>query len=108
MGTHRFPAESELPSTTAVLTVTTVDDGPERVRVALTGEIDMSAADGVGNAVVELLHRQPYRRLEVDLAEVRFMDSSGVNILVRCSARAEQLGCRLIVTNPRPIVHRVL
>lgn len=69
-----------------------MDDGPERVLVALAGEIDMSTADGVGSAVVELLHRQPYRRLEVDLAQVRFMDSSGVNILVRCSARAEKLG----------------
>jgi anti-anti-sigma regulatory factor len=44
----------------------------------------------------------------MDLADVGFVDARGINALVRCRAQTVAAGCRLVVTNPQPIVYQVL
>jgi anti-sigma B factor antagonist len=49
-----------------------------RTAVAVTGEIDLATADGMGEAVRAHLRSGP---VLLDLAGVTFMDSSGVRVL---------------------------
>jgi len=80
----------------------------DRVRVAVTGEIDMDSAERLDDAVGCALTMPGVRRVEIDLTEVTFMDSSGINVLVRCHAGAHRAGSSLVVTHPQPTVLRVL
>lgn len=82
-----------------------VQVGPDGAVVA-RGEIDVasvsdfervlfSVADGTGPVVV-------------DLVGVSFIDSSGMNALVRCYKRLEPTGRRLVVRGSQPSVARSL
>jgi anti-sigma B factor antagonist len=73
--------------------------------VALHGELDLASADGLAAALVEIAGST----LVVDLADLSFMDSSGIGALVvaRKRIRARGLG-ELMVTRPTPIVQKAL
>jgi anti-sigma B factor antagonist len=73
--------------------------------VALHGELDLATANGLVEALVEIAGST----LVVDLADLSFMDSSGIGALVgaRKRIRAKGLG-ELVVTRPTPIVREVL
>lgn len=109
MDTERFdwfPDSARAPRT--VLTYTTLSEGLQRVRIRFSGEIDLSSSDLVHAAVCDALRSDHPSGLELDLAEVRFLDSSGIHALLRCRTEAIKAGCRLAVTNAQPIVYRVL
>jgi anti-anti-sigma factor len=109
MGTHRFDnVPDSLPAQRAVLTHITVREDAERVRIAFCGEIDLSSADLVDAAVTDALLSHHPRRVDVDLAEVRFLDSSGIHALLRCRAQAIEAGCQLAVTNPQRMTYQVM
>jgi anti-anti-sigma factor len=78
------------------------------VRIVFFGEIDTSTCDVVTAAVIDALASPGLRYLCLDLAEARFMDSSGIHALVHCRAQATYSGCRMVVMNPQPIVYRAL
>jgi anti-anti-sigma factor len=82
--------------------------GTGLVRLAAAGEIDMASAPQLDRALTDALTRHEPRHIEVDLAEVSFLDSSGINALVGARSRAASTGCRFSVTNPAPPVRRVL
>ncbi len=65
----------------AWLTVTDApDDGP--LLVGLGGELDIAGLPDVAPQITALLERDP-QPLRLDLRELRFLDSSGVAVLVR-------------------------
>ena len=63
--------------------------------------------DELRRAVDEALAAKP-TRLEVDLAEVGYIDSTGIGVLVGASHHAEEAGCGFEVTHPQKNVRRVL
>ena len=77
-------------------------------RVVLSGELDLS----LGEALTEVLARQIGQPgtavVRVDLAEVTFVDSWAIGVLVRSRQEAAAAGCRFFVSNPRGHVRRVL
>ena len=81
---------------------------PGRVTLRPTGEVDMSTVDDFDAALTEALGRPGLAELVVDLADVGFLDSSGVRVLVQGVARARERGVTLRVTDPQPLVARVL
>ncbi len=91
-----------------VLTVRLNQRTTDRVQVAVTGEIDMDTAERLDDAVAHALTMPGVRRVEVDLTEVTFMDSSGIHVLVRHHAGVHRAGFSLVVTYPQPNVLRVL
>lgn len=97
------------PSTTTFTSATTspVRRDPLSAYVSLYGEIDMASADTALATLHEAMDGL-HQRLDIDLADVRFLDSSGISILMRCWRRAGQIGCRLSVINARPNVYRVM
>ncbi|MFB8306861.1 STAS domain-containing protein [Kitasatospora purpeofusca] len=80
--------------------------GPVRI-VSLTGELDRDSADGLRTALAGL-PEEGLARILVDLAELSFCDSTGLNILLRARQEAEPAGVRLELAGPRPVVVRLL
>lgn len=76
--------------------------------VALTGEIDMRTADQLGDRLCAELDIDGCRRLEVDLAGLRFIDSSGIRNLVRAARHASGLGVEFTVVRPEELVRTVI
>ena len=92
-------------ATPTFLDVTTSEPRHGTVRVAAVGEIDMNSAPRLHRAVLDALAAHP-SLIEVDLAGVTFMDSSGINTLIECRRHAG--GAELRVINPARPVRRVL
>lgn len=78
------------------------------VEVAVGGDFDMAATFKLEPEVDRLLAETRVRRLVVDLAEARFIDSAGVGALLSIRERTEQLGVELILANVPDPVQRVL
>jgi anti-sigma B factor antagonist len=81
-------------------------DGDGHVVVVLCGELDMAAAAGVAAALAAAAAREPW--VIVDLAGLRFIDASGLAVLVRGRKQARQAGGDLLLAAPRHQVLRVL
>ena len=81
---------------------------PGTARLAVAGEIDLSNSDLLHVRLLNVLSTLHPHHIEVDLAEVTFLDCSGLTVLVALSQAAARTGCRLRITNPQPIVRRVL
>jgi anti-sigma B factor antagonist len=75
--------------------------------VRLSGEIDISTISSVRLVVQELLETD-IESIVLDLSDVRFMDSSGIGILVAAHRRAQARGTALTLRHPTPIVAKVL
>jgi anti-anti-sigma factor len=71
--------------------------------VRISGEIDMSNAELLGQSLEQIVGagRGP---LVVDLAALEFMDSSGIAILLRAAARVDSIEVR----NPSSTVRRII
>jgi anti-sigma B factor antagonist len=78
------------------------------VEVALAGDFDMAATFKIEPEVERLLARQEVRRLVLNLAEVRFIDSAGVGALLSIREQAEHRGLEMTLANVPGPVQRVL
>jgi anti-anti-sigma factor len=74
------------------LTVTVDERDPAMIRVA--GEIDYSTSARLHEAVDEVLRTGTGGPLVFDLADVEFMDSSGLAVLVEAENRGAQVHVR--------------
>jgi anti-anti-sigma factor len=79
----------------------------EHAVVAPVGEIDLASAPVVQRAAFGTL-ALPIRQITIDLAGVGFLDSSGLNMLLRVQRRASELGIGFAVVSAAPAVQRVL
>ncbi|HYZ28512.1 MAG TPA: STAS domain-containing protein [Thermoleophilaceae bacterium] len=86
--------------------VTVSTDGDQAV-VMLRGELDMSGVDRARQAVeqAESLDKQ---LLVLDLSQLEFIDSTGLEVVLRAARRAHEAGRRLIVRRPSSYVRRLL
>jgi anti-anti-sigma factor len=70
-----------------------VFDDPEAVRLVLSGELDMAVAEMLGDRLRRL--RNEGYDVRLDLAELEFIDSSGLRELIIALAEARCDGWRL-------------
>ncbi|MHB8233814.1 MAG: STAS domain-containing protein [Solirubrobacteraceae bacterium] len=82
-------------------------DGGASATLELVGELDISSADRLKQAVGELLVERGARELTVDLRQLTFIDSSGLAALVYTSRQCDQHSCRLSVIRGSESVHSV-
>jgi anti-anti-sigma factor len=73
--------------------------------ITLSGEIDMSCSDALINLLTSTA--QGTDDVQVDLAEVDFMDSSGIHALIAGYRAAHGAGRRFTVVGPQQNVRRV-
>ncbi len=78
------------------------------MNVALLGEIDHHTAKSVRDEIDGELTRLVPKRLEFDLGKVDLMDSSGLGLILGRMRKAEDIGCRMVITDASPRVFRIL
>ena len=78
------------------------------LRLRLCGELDHHAAREVLLRAEEILNRRLPPDCVLDLSSLRFMDSSGVALILRLHKYMNELGGRLRVENPTGQPLRVL
>ena len=76
-------------------------------RVSVAGEVDVSNADSLREALDGALGANA-PGVVVDLAEVPYIDSTGIGVLVGAAHRAREAGSSLAVERPQRNVARVL
>lgn len=89
----------------ALSIATTVED--QTAVVVAEGEVDVSCASELRDAINAALDGEA-TQVTVDLAEVPYIDSTGIGVLVGAVHRAEEAGVTLRVANPQRNVRRVL
>jgi anti-sigma B factor antagonist len=75
--------------------------------ISVRGELDLATAPELSDLTTRLLD-QGDARLVYDLSGLTFCDSTGLTVFVRAKNRVDELGGRLSLAAPSPIVHRVL
>lgn len=90
------------------ITVTNdVRDGVEESVVLVDGEVDVSNADQLRDAIDARLEAGT-ARVVVDLSDVPYIDSTGIGVLVGAAHRAGEKNVRFEVARPQRNVARVL
>jgi anti-anti-sigma factor len=81
---------------------------PSTARVAVTGEVDLATSTALRDRLLCVLEKQNRVLLDVDLAGVSFLDCAGLSALVAVRNAAVHAGRQMRVSNPQPIVGRVM
>ena len=76
------------------------------VHVDVGGDVDLATADRFHAEVVPWI--QPGREVALDCAGVRFLDSTGLRVLLDLNHRAQESGGELVLVAPSEAVSRVL
>jgi anti-sigma B factor antagonist len=87
------------------LTIDTVRQADQHV-VRLSGEVDLRSSPQLRNVLLDVLAAKP-RRLIVDLAQVGYMDSSGVGTLVEIKRLIERGAGQIVLAGLQPRVRSV-
>jgi anti-anti-sigma factor len=88
------------------LEVTTRSDGGRAV-VRLCGELDIACSEDLRRDL-NAARREHGEHLVLDLADLEFMDSGGLSVIVACYKATTAAGGSLTLAGPRPIVRRTL
>ncbi|GAA4097087.1 STAS domain-containing protein [Actinomadura miaoliensis] len=75
--------------------------------VRLRGELDIATAEEL-RLRLRLARREHGDRVVLDLAELEFMDSHGLSVIINCYRSVTEAGGSLALVAPRPIVWRAL
>lgn len=76
------------------------------IRLALSGELDISSAPRVEEELTRVEAGSP-ALLVLDLRGLAFMDSTGLRLIVSADARAREQGRRLVVVKGPEAVQRI-
>jgi anti-sigma B factor antagonist len=91
------------------LTIDYDRSGGDRVVVRLCGEVDIAVEEQLRKSLDEVLAVwPPPAQILVDLGGLRFMDCSGVRVLLQVHRNARTMNCALMVCRPGPLVEHVL
>jgi anti-anti-sigma factor len=74
--------------------------------LVLSGEIDLAVAPRLEASGRELVATVAPGRLELDLGDVTFIDSSGLGALIALRNVAREHGCTLVLVRVSPVVSR--
>ena len=74
--------------------------------IRIEGEVDVSNASELRDALDTAL-ADGVKEVEADFAEVAYIDSTGIGVLVGAAHRAQESGSVLVVANPQKNVERV-
>jgi anti-anti-sigma factor len=76
-------------------------------RLALRGELDMSSAPVLARELARAARRRP-DRIVLDLAELSFMDVTGLRAILDVARRVRRYGGAVVIENPQPHILRLL
>jgi anti-sigma B factor antagonist len=84
-----------------------VDFMETQVVLGVRGELDMDTAPELG-ALVDAAIGQGYQSVVLDMAELAFMDASGLRVIAGGASRLRPSGGEVVLRSPPPIVQRIL
>lgn len=93
---------------TDLIPSTRVDDASGAAFVTVRGEIDLHNSPDLRGVLLELLERHKPKRLVLNLAQVPYMDSSAIAVLVEALQKMRKLGGRIFLTDLQPRVKGLL
>ena len=97
-----YPVRSTLASLVTTLSLETREEN-DTVRIAVGGELDLSSALTFDDELRRAEERKP-ETLILDLRRLRFMDSTGLRLIMSAQSRAAKRGFRLaIVLGSEPV-----
>ena len=85
----------------------TVTKDEDKATVCLIGELDLSGIDRA-NQAIEQAEDPPVGLMILDLSQLDFIDSTGLEVILRAARRAHDHGGRLIIQRPSRYVRRLL
>jgi anti-sigma B factor antagonist len=78
-----------------------------RVILTLHGDLDTAAAPVLRSALDQVIEQQGNLDVIIDLADLDFIDSRGLGVLVAADRTAKERGGTVTLSAPRPRVQRV-
>jgi anti-sigma B factor antagonist len=91
---------------TSELGITVAKEGPETV-IGLRGDLDLYTAAQLRARLLDLIVG-PTTRLVIDLAELDFVDSTGLGTLVSVVQRVRHVGGEMTLRSPTPATRSVI
>jgi anti-anti-sigma factor len=85
----------------------TPDVSERRVRLALSGDLDLLTRDTVWHTVVHSLRSRP-SHIALDLSAVTFIDCAGLSGVLRAQGLAHQRNCELAIVDMSAATRRLL
>lgn len=76
--------------------------------IAIRGDIDLHNSPGLRTDLLDALNRQMPQKLVLNLAEVPYMDSSAIAVLVEALQKMRKAGGKIYLTNLQPRVKGLL
>lgn len=92
----------------AEIDLRTTSDADDRHLVEVRGEVDLNTAPRLREALTELTSADDPRAIHIDLADVLFMDSTGLNALVAAYRLALEARVELRVVKASEMVGHLL
>lgn len=75
--------------------------------VRLTGELDHHTAETLRKEWKDMLYTHPVKHVILNLAEISFMDSSGLGVILGRYKEVLQLGGEMVVCSVTPAINRL-
>ena len=89
----------------STLSLETREEG-QQVRIAVQGELDLSSALTFDEEIRRAEERRP-DILVIDLSRLKFLDSTGLRLIMSAHARAKKAGHRLAIVEGTHAVQRI-
>ncbi len=86
----------------------TVDRRGHTATLRLDGELDMATGESLREHIRRILRQDCPHRLLLDLTQLSFTDSVGINLMMWAHKQMNKRGYQLQLHNPQPQVRRVL
>ena len=84
------------------------EDEARVVRIALTGDLDVSTAPSVEKRLIELEDGRNPERVIIDLRGLQFIDSTGLSLLINADRRGRRAGRHVTVVSGSGAPRRIL
>ncbi|MBN1943306.1 MAG: STAS domain-containing protein [Phycisphaerae bacterium] len=84
-----------------------VHQDDEFTQVALSGQLDTQGVCDVEAEFHQMVAGRP-RNAVVDLSDVEFVMSAGLNMITRAAADLKHHGAKLVLLSPRPLVRKAI
>ena len=78
------------------------------LKIKLEEELDMNACKVLRNVIDGYIMRYQPQEFEMDLSDVRFMDSSGIGLIMGRYNLIKLMDSKFIITNPNNNIKRIL
>jgi len=91
-----------------VSVVANIEHNQNAVIVRLHGELDHHSADRVRSLIEEAIMKDNIKHVVMDLAQLSFMDSSGIGVILGRYKQIKAKGGKLMICNANRSVNRLL